>query len=64
MPHVLFVSFVRAGARSLPPLSACAPLCEFMQQDPVLLSAVAAECQHMNAAAASDQAAVAGGEVA
>ena len=36
-------------------------LCEFMQQDPMLLSAAAAECQCVHAAAASERAAAGGG---
>ena len=65
VPHVLFVcpllGLVRARFPDL--FSAPAPsLCEFMQQDPVLLSAAAADCQRVHAAAASERAAAAGGE--
>jgi hypothetical protein len=62
--HALFVCPLYEQARArFPDLFAvpARPLHEFMQQDPVLLSALAAECQRVHAAAAAERAAAAGG---
>ena len=60
VPHVWFACPSYGDSFSAPAPS----LCEFMQQDPVLLSAVAAQCQRVHAAAPSERAAAAGGEAA
>ena len=67
VPHSLSVCPLYGQVRVRFPFLFSTPapsLCEFMQQDLVLLSAVAAECQRMHAAAASERAAAAGGEAA